>query len=82
MKRSLLFMACLAAACLGFAYGTVLGEERALETVSEPLEVGKNAATIEDITDYKTVQEYGVEAQGTYLSYNDYEREVAEVCNR
>ena len=69
-----LFLACLAAAMLGYALGGQVD-------TSKPLEVGKNAATSSDITDLMTVQEYGVEAQGTYLSYNDYEAHVAEIVN-
>ena len=70
-----LFLACLAALIAGW----VVGANNPSESDISSLTVGRNAATSSDITDYLTVQEYGVEAQGTYLSYNDYEAHVAEI---
>ena len=57
-----LLIACLAAAMLGYALGG---------------QINKNPPS-ESVTDAQTVEEYGIEAQGSYLAY---EQEVAEIVN-
>ena len=76
-----LFLACLAALIAGWVVGERVDLNNPSEGVISSLTVGSNAATSSDITDYLTVQEYGAEAQGTYISYNDYEAHVAEIVN-
>lgn len=66
-----LFLACLAAWMLGWAIGGQV----------ETTEPSESLRTPETVTDYQTVQEYGVEAQGTYLSYEEYEAHVADQIN-
>ena len=56
-----LFLACLAAGMLGYAVGSWMD-------CSDPAE---SLITRERVTDIFTVEQYGPEAQGTYLSIND-----------
>lgn len=53
-----LFIACLAAWMLGYALGGQL----------EPVKPPEGAREPENVTDWQTVKEYGIEAQGTFIN--------------
>lgn len=67
----MLFLACLAAGLLGYAITTP-------KTLNDSLE---GLRTPEMATNAHIVDEYGIEAQDSYLDYNDYESHVAEIIN-
>lgn len=66
-----LFLACLAALLLGYACGGQLEQNPPSNRLKTP----------ETVTDYKTVEKYGIEAQGSYLSYEEYEADVMGQIN-
>ena len=66
-----LFLACLAALIAGWVVGGMVETQNPSESLT----------TSDGVTDWATVKGYGVEAQGTYLSYNDYEASVLDEIN-
>ena len=61
-----LFLACLSALMLGFSCGSV-----------EPVKSDRSK-----VTDIKSIEREGtVEAQGSFLDYNEYEQGVSELIN-
>lgn len=70
-----LFVACVAAFVFGWAIGSLPVEDTPVETISEQLEVGKNAATMEDV---QRLLDECADLEPPYSSYDEYEAAVAE----